>query len=387
MALFWSNLVRTNIFHWGWAFFLLLVGWNQLALAASPCAPILTSSSKETHYDLPFNIFNSKEGFNKFLEKFNSASSFEEQVSLWHECIEIPLFDFYKNMVWNKRDNKDRLETLSKLFKELKDPENGPKLITKINNGFDETEKILRDNFQKLNKLFEGENAIYPKSVYIALTFNFLGKANSKGVVGLGVDRIVNQKRNIGVIISHEFYHIIHFHLYRKSLQSQLQFLQSRLHSLQSKLQFQKSLQEYYAANAAPNSGEFKLLIEGAATFVSGLLNKTASPTEVLNSEDLAKISDEGIYWLASEFLKDIKEPKSYWDYKWFDDYSTPPNGIDLPACCGYLLGRYVMQCLMQHFSISDITNWDPLTAQKHVRNILEYLENKNKSPNKPANF
>jgi len=339
----------------------LVLGWNPPTLANTICTPSLTNPARSTNPHPPYQLINLGPRFAEFWQQAQDKP-FLEQLALWDQLIEMPNQRFYDAMVWNKIDPDwffTKYERLEAFFGELA---HDPTLLKGMIQEFARFEENVAANTARFIKYFS--DASFPQVIYAAPAITFNGKANRDLVVGFGIDRIValNQydfQRNSNVLYTHEFFHIYHA---------------------------RASQMTRYARAQASNSAEFYLWREGLATYFSQFMNPGTTEVEALGSQELDQISDDGVYWLAAKFLAETSRNQN-WHAHWFNYYESSPDGPDLPARCGYLLGLRVAQIIAQFYSGQEMAHWNPLQAQAIVRDALKILANRNKSPKKPANF
>lgn len=366
MSFMQKNSYLRRILGGGMAFqLLLLLPGFQLA-TASTCPSFLTPPFKSTALNLPYQIYNLGPAFAQFWAEAQ-GKTFNEQLKSWNRLIEQPYQRFYDALVWES-DGKsdwflDKYYQLQTFFAKL---EQNPDLVLKMMQEFATFEEKIAINTAKFVKYFSDVN--FPHAIYAAPAIKFDGKAYRDQVIGFGIDLLVelNQKNfkiNPQVLYTHELFHIYH----------------ARASQIQK-----------YARIA--NSPMFFLWQEGLACYLSQLMNQPVSLLEVLFSQDLAQVSDDGIYWLAAKFLQEVNLASNSaqfknWHSRWFKFYESSPTGPDIPARSGYLLGYRVAQLIAKYYSTNEMAHWNPGQTKAIVQQALTILARQSKTINKPANF
>ena len=181
------------------------------------------------------------------------------------------------------------------------------------------------------------------------VTFN--GKANPVGgrlVLGIGIDMTVERGDDVGVLFTHELFHVHHV---------------ARL-----KVGTPQGIGDLPLA--------FALFMEGLATHVSSLINPDASRAGILMDAALAQVPASEMPRFASRFLQDadLKMATPAGEQAsatWFSLRKAGRSPSPVPARCGYLLGWHVVSRLAREYPIQAMVQWSPLQAHLHVKEAL----------------
>ena len=363
MTIFMKNHHRYSTFPLcGWALLLLLFTGCSLAWA---CADNFRPSTPSTSSHSPVSITNFGPALKKFLAQA-SGKPFKEQLRIWDEVIEKDHQNYFAKLVWEKDANPnwqdDKELTLKYYFQQILG-EFGKDVLRELES-FDPK---VQANIQKFLTFFP--DAKLPQNIYAGPALTFTGKAAHAGdVMGFGIDLITKLNLDINVIFAHEIFHIHH----HRAAQIDKYFPQSM--------------------NELPLAFLWK---EGLATYVSQVLNEEAPLAEILTSEDLAKVSEEGLYWLASKFLADISWPLNDFDKitdKWFSAYQTPAQQAQqdgFPVRSGYLLGYRVMQMIAYYteYSMAELAHLNYFQIRNELIRVLTTLAQQYPHREKPKNF
>jgi uncharacterized protein YjaZ len=299
-----------------------------------------------------FQIINLGPAFSAFWA-IAQGKRFSEQETIWERVIEKPNQDFYDSMVWMKKDLpnwKDRrTRHLKEYFKKY------PKLAPAMKDLFAHFEETLNTQIDRFEKVFPGAKFTLP--VYAAPVTTFNGRAGEVGnhpdqpVLAFGIDLTADLHSDPGVLYSHELFHIYHgTFLNLDKLPEQSKHL------------------------------TLPLWMEGFASYVSLQMNPTAPLSSVFMSNQLPRVKQKDIRWLARRFLEDAgkksfdsKSPEVY--QKWFNLGSEIRLRKDLPDRCGYLLGFYVVAHLAAgNHSVDEMVHWNAKTAESQVVDALKEL-------------
>jgi hypothetical protein len=170
-----------------------------------------------------------------------------------------------------------------------------------------------------------------------------LGGESGTVVLAFAVDTLVLEHADLDLIFPHELFHAYH-------------------------AQKRRFLNDGVMADATL---PIPLWEEGLATYVSSLLNPTATDGQLLLDPTLENVSKSDLAWLAARFEEQAGERvllsgRTDTFKLWF---SVGPKRIrdDLPNRCGYLLGLHVARLLARDHELRAMIDWPPTTAREKV--------------------
>ncbi len=361
MAIFAKNHHRCFPFLLcGWALGPLLFMGCSLAWA---CTENFTRSTPNTISSTPIHIINLGPAFKKFLEQA-PGKPFQEQLQIWDEVIEKGHQNYFAKLVWVKDAKPNWQDDKEKMLKYYFQQILGKSAETnRILRAFESFDAKVQTNLQKFLKSFP--DAKLPQNIYAGPALNFTGKAahdNNESLIGFGIDLITKFNLDINVIFSHELFHIYH----RQAAQ----------------------IDKYFPHNMNELPLAF-LWKEGLATYVSQVMNDKASLADILTSKELPKVSEEGLYWLASKFLADLLNDSEEISDKWFVASGTMAQQDGIPARSGYLLGYRVIQMIAHYTecSTAELAHWNYFLIREELMRVLTTLANQYPHHQKPKNF
>lgn len=234
---------------------------------------------------------------------------------------------------WQERKNTLRQKFLQKL----------PHLFPKMNVLFTTVNKLIIHSESQFKQKFASLSDNI--SVYILpsmLSFN--GRVafvpdSSKKALFIGIDYIADTNENLSILFSHEY-----FHLYHDG-------------------KWQNDADKAIMANP--------LWTEGFATYVSELLNPTASETDILMAPDLAEKCKNKVFRqaLAQEFLPLLETDGKDTYNNWFS-----MGGDTKPYRRGYCLGYHVVKIIAQNHNLDDMVMWNQSRFTQEIKKVLVQL-------------
>jgi hypothetical protein len=281
--------------------------------------------------------------FRSYLQRARTLNE-EERLLLWSQLVEGPHKKLYGSfMPLEIPERQKRLNEQRQLWLKRYD-ELGPEMLER----FPQMERDIPRYLEEFKSVFPALEDTFTIYVLPAMFFN--GKTatvDQQQALLFGLDQIVERNDDLGLLFSHELFHIYH---------------------------------EQVAGVDELDDGEifmtWPLWGEGMATYVSERFNPEA---EIFMDQKLAEVNPDEIPWLAQRFLtvshlsKQSEEaPEAY--STWFS--SSHPSSVrpGLPPRLGYLLGYHVARELSRSYSLDTLARWTPSEAHQGVTFVLQRL-------------
>ncbi|MGZ3695848.1 MAG: hypothetical protein ACXWQO_17285 [Bdellovibrionota bacterium] len=260
------------------------------------------------------------------------GKAFPEQLVEWN-IFEHKYQDIYDAAVFtHDRDDwqERRLQSIQKFFSSL------PQIEKPMMELFASANEIAATQASRFQKVFPDLKPGTPIVFLPGMRFN--GRASSlprfnRDALLIGLDMVVSRQDSIDVLFSHEFFHIYHF--------------------------------DHLGGDDGENSNTMSspLWFEGFATYVSQVLNPSASEAEVLMDKPLSEgcAKTAAVAAWAKDYLtfyakNDWKEHEADpFYYDWFRI-----GGPTLPNRRGYCLGYLAVKAAAESHSIQELVDWKP---------------------------
>lgn len=271
-------------------------------------------------------VMNSKDDFQILLNEIHGQTR-AEQLKAW-DRFEAKYQDIYDSLVFAKGEpgwETKRIKRVNALLDAL------PGLAPRMMKLFENADEIIRT--QEANFVRQFPDMPTDTKVYFMLSaLSFNGKAAeipdpTKSSMFMAVDSIVERGDDLGVLFSHEFFHVYHF----------------------GKL----------AEGAVGRTMATPLWTEGFATYISGIINPGHSDAVLMMDPELASWCDQSaaVASAAKVYLAALDTDGETAPYDYNDWFKM--SGPTRPTRRGYCLGLKIIKTLAAQHSIDDMLLWD----------------------------
>lgn len=281
------------------------------------------------------NLINLAPAFHRFVEA-SAGQPPHRLVELWTELVEASQPAYYSELVWDADWGPDRQRALELRLPRLLANAAGIEAVFQL------LPDVITRQVARFREVFPDARLDVP--IFLAPSFRFDGRtATLPGtglVLALSPDEIARLRNEPDVLVSHELFHIYH----------------------------EGGLGLSSESDTPTGSLLTPLWTEGLATWYSAQVNPRATAAQVLMQEDLARLSESDVGWLAAHF------PLQGGSHgEWFQTGVGKPRP-DLPSRCGYLLGLRVAELLSRRHSPQVMARWSLEQAEPRVREALAEL-------------
>jgi len=289
------------------------------------------------------DLNNLRSDFIEFLKQVDAVPSerYADQFYKSWDVLESKHQEILDAVSFDKDDPQWKAKRQKKLLKLL---ETLPQIRKPMIELFEKADVVVQNAVDRFVKYFPDLQDRIP--VYIMPSaFSFNGRVtcvpnSNRAGLFLGVDFIAYRNDNLTLLFSHEFFHVYH----------------------SSKLE-----------DSDYESLAFPLWEEGFATYMSGIMNPSATDSEILMDEDLAKFcSNPGnLARIAGEYLKLLNDNAGEEAYA---DWFSASSGTTKPTRRGYCLGLKVIRAVAAKTPLTEMINWHLPQFDAQVRRELVSL-------------
>lgn len=280
---------------------------------------------------------------------------FEKQEALWDEFIEQPRQEFYDQVVWEKRDRptwqKEKDLQLKARFTKY------PTISAEVTPATRALEALIPLQVARFRRIFPDAPANPLVVVTLSPNFNCKTGILSDGtpVLALAIDTITLQKADMSIHLPHELFHY------------------------------------YDAIHAGINNDgvmpgtnlTLPLFEEGFAVYVASLVSPGHTDAQYLSQDNLGSLAASRLPEAAKRFLQTADRPtvdpaNNSMNYaRWFEGNSTPYQA-DLPNRSGYWLGLNLLRRMAKTHTLSEMSTWGPIVAQRETLAALKAMAGSN---------